>query len=82
MIYMTCEELKSRLNAKFGCDCTSKIYLNGDSSIFGAVVGDIFLETCDLMEKTGMRLDYIRIINMNNYNLTLWKEVTKWKIGH
>ena len=74
MIYMTCGELKNRLDCKFEYKCVQEIYLNEDGSIYGANVGNMYFDVSDLMEKTGMQLDLIRIINP--WNLKLWKDIS------
>lgn len=74
MIYMTCDELRDMLNNKFEYKCVHEIYLNEDGSIYGAIVGNMYFDVSDLMEKTCMQLDLIRILNP--WNLKLWKEIS------
>lgn len=71
MRYVTCEEIISRLNLGFGCDCVQEIYINKDGSVYGANVGNMYFDSDELTIKTGLILDRFRVLN--NWNLKTWK---------
>ena len=72
MRYMTCKEFKEIVKYKFGYNI-DEVYLNDDGSIYGANIGNCFMDSDELTVKTGLILDHFRIIN--THNLKIWKDL-------